>query len=243
MEILFDIYYNKTLPGYLHSQSSSLLSSNSTAISLTALACMGAYGLYRYYFNGNEKNSLKVKETLCDSIEEDENTFLYLKNSDVIETRFLGRKFYKEAVESLPIVCVDIFLFNSQDKTYLLVKRKDPPAKGLWWVPGGRLYKGEGFNNCCKRKCWEEAGLDVQPLKILGFAATIFPDSAWNTQTHTVNVFMLAKITNCDKIELDNTCENHKWENIAIKPDDSYVARIYAKATKFINSEDFKFDG
>ena len=46
---------------------------------------------------------------------------------------------YKAIVEAVPICCVDLII-KSKGKI-LLVKRKNEPLKGEFWLPGGRIYK------------------------------------------------------------------------------------------------------
>ena len=45
---------------------------------------------------------------------------------------------YREFITRLPIACVDVAIVHRG--AVLLVKRKDPPARGQWWVPGGRVW-------------------------------------------------------------------------------------------------------
>jgi mutator protein MutT len=39
---------------------------------------------------------------------------------------------------------------------------------GKWHLPGGRLKSGETFETCLKREMMEEAGIEVEPLEVLG---------------------------------------------------------------------------
>ena len=50
----------------------------------------------------------------------------------------------------------------------LLVQRATEPVKGVWWLPGGRIYKGETFFDAAIRKTKEETGLRGKPIQILG---------------------------------------------------------------------------
>ena len=49
--------------------------------------------------------------------------------------------FYRQIVDVLPILCVDLIIIKNGK--YLLVKRKNKPFKGIYWSPGGRVLKGE----------------------------------------------------------------------------------------------------
>lgn len=85
-------------------------------------------------------------------------------------------------------------------KECLLVERATEPVKGVWWLPGGRLFKGETFFDGAIRKAKEETGLDnVKPIQVLGFYNTFFPTSAWDTDeckgTQTVQVSLIFTMT------------------------------------------------
>jgi len=54
----------------------------------------------------------------------------------------------------------------------LLVERGSEPVKGVWWLPGGRIYKGETFFDAAIRKVKEETGLIGKPIQVLGFYNT-----------------------------------------------------------------------
>lgn len=44
----------------------------------------------------------------------------------------------------------------------LLVKRKNPPAKDQWAIPGGRLQLGETLKEACRREILEETGINIK---------------------------------------------------------------------------------
>ena len=58
---------------------------------------------------------------------------------------------YAAVVRSMPIVCVDVLLQRA-DGRVLLVKRHAEPVRGLYWVSGGRLLRGETFAAAAVRK-------------------------------------------------------------------------------------------
>src|SRR5215510_12408575 len=74
---------------------------------------------------------------------------------------------YKKVLSAIPIVCVDCLVVNENEE-YLLVKRANPPLKGEYWVPGGRLYKNERILDAVHRKMREEIGIGVDVVTILG---------------------------------------------------------------------------
>lgn len=65
------------------------------------------------------------------------------------EYKRLPTELYQQVVELLPILCIDLAVERPSDGKFLLVKRGAEPAKGLWWVPGGRIFKGASFFYIC----------------------------------------------------------------------------------------------
>lgn len=138
---------------------------------------------------------------------------------------------YGNMVKSLPICCVDIFVYDATDKSYLMVKRTAPPAEGAWWVPGGRLFKGETFFACAERKCRDEIGVQVIAKAVLGVYSTIFDVSAWDCVTHTINVAVLTQVVGQhDTARPDDTIASYRWDPIEQQPEDPYLQNIYRKA-------------
>jgi len=65
-----------------------------------------------------------------------------------------------------PAIGVGGIVFNKQ-KQVLMIKRNQPPAMGLWSVPGGKLEAGEFLKEACKREIKEETGLDIDVKNIV----------------------------------------------------------------------------
>ena len=75
---------------------------------------------------------------------------------------------YQQVLERVPVLCVDGIILNDRGQ-FLLVKRKNAPMLGEWWVPGGRVLKGETLETAFRRKMREELGVDVKILMSLGY--------------------------------------------------------------------------
>lgn len=147
--------------------------------------------------------------------------------------QYLPAELYGELVRNTVVVCVDCLIvkFNIHTNRYecLLVERADEPAKSLWWLPGGRLFKGETFFDGALRKVKEETGLtndnnEIKPIQILGFYNTFFSRSSWDTEdekgTQTVQPIVLVKLeNNHTDILLDRTSERYRW--IGLDPDEA----------------------
>lgn len=59
-----------------------------------------------------------------------------------------------------PSIGVGGILFNDNQEV-LLIKRNQPPAQGLWSIPGGRLEAGESLVAACCREFFEETNLQI----------------------------------------------------------------------------------
>lgn len=106
------------------------------------------------------------------------------------------------------------------------MERSAHPVKGVWWLPGGRMIKGETFFAAAIRKAKGETGLDcVKPIQVLGVWNTIFPTSNWDTDTdkgtQTVNPIVLVELeTPGADVKLDKTSERYRW--ISLDPEENH---------------------
>jgi colanic acid biosynthesis protein WcaH len=72
----------------------------------------------------------------------------------------LARSDFRQAVEMLPLVSIDLLLRDAAGH-YLTGLRANPPAQGAWFVPGGRIRKNEPLRDALRRIVHEELGLSV----------------------------------------------------------------------------------
>lgn len=63
---------------------------------------------------------------------------------------------------SFPQISVAAIVFDKQSRV-LLIQRGQPPAEGLWSIPGGKVRYGENLLNACKREVMEETGIEIEP--------------------------------------------------------------------------------
>ncbi|GMI21167.1 hypothetical protein TrRE_jg10923 [Triparma retinervis] len=92
--------------------------------------------------------------------------------------RHLPDDFYKKYVHSCIVNTVDCVIVRvntiTNQKEFILVERKDQPAKGMFWFPGGRMFKGETFFAAALRKCRDETGISGKAAQVLGVYNTHF---------------------------------------------------------------------
>jgi 8-oxo-dGTP pyrophosphatase MutT (NUDIX family) len=68
----------------------------------------------------------------------------------------------------IKVGCSAIILDESGSKI-LLTCRAD---NGRWCLPGGAMDPGESLEECCVREVWEETGLTVRVVRLIGIYST-----------------------------------------------------------------------
>jgi len=76
----------------------------------------------------------------------------------------LPREDFAALVARTPLVSIDLLVWNERDEL-LVGMRRNRPARGCWFVPGGRVRKGERFDVALRRLAREELGIDVDPAR------------------------------------------------------------------------------
>lgn len=109
----------------------------------------------------------------------------------------------------MPILCVDCIL--THEGKYLLVKRKYKPLQGKFWLPGGRVYRGERLEQAVVRKILQETGLHVKILGFAGLHEYIYEDNEFGLDyIHTLSAVFYASPTDT-KVVLDKQSTEYGW--------------------------------
>jgi colanic acid biosynthesis protein WcaH len=121
----------------------------------------------------------------------------------------LSDKDYKRIVASMPIATVDAVLVWRG--SFLLGKRKNKPAQGEWWIPGGRIMKGESQQQALERKLREETGLSIASSKFIGAFDALFPESAWGVPAHCITLLYVVRPRGIRGLQLDSQHGEFQW--------------------------------
>jgi 8-oxo-dGTP diphosphatase len=89
-----------------------------------------------------------------------------------------------------PIAAVGAVVFK--DDFVLLVKRKNPPAKNMWAIPGGKIKLGERLQDAAEREIFEETGLVIKAAEPVFSFDVIEYDENKNIRFHYVIVDLIA---------------------------------------------------
>ena len=100
---------------------------------------------------------------------------------------------FKAVVRNTPLVAVDLVVRNTQGKV-LIGCRKNSPAQGYWFVPGGRVFKNEPSEEALHRISKDELGfqLEAGDLRFLGVFDHIYPDNFFRDGTFNTHYIVLA---------------------------------------------------
>ncbi|MCZ4304588.1 NUDIX domain-containing protein [Zoogloeaceae bacterium G21618-S1] len=123
-------------------------------------------------------------------------------------------------VDAMPLVSIDLILVR-HGREVLLGLRNNRPALGCWFVPGGRILKGEAIEAARARIIRRELG-DVVPLdgwSLLGAYDHMYTDNfagAPDVTTHYVVLgYRLEVIGDGPAVQADDQHESLQWVDIA----------------------------
>jgi len=85
---------------------------------------------------------------------------------------------WETVVRNVPIVSVDLVV-DCPDGI-MLGKRTNEPAKGQWFIPGGRIQKGESRVQAVHRVAEQELGVGVNIVESLGAFEHVYDTSDLN---------------------------------------------------------------
>jgi len=140
-----------------------------------------------------------------------------LLDASKAETGKIPLALYELITDSIPIASVEAII--SKDKSLLFLRRKNSPAKGQWWFPGGRIRKGETLEEALYREVKEETGLKVIKSKLVNVYSRMF------NERHDITI---AYLCNCkgDKIILNNEHSEYRYFKSLPKTIHPYLIQV-----------------
>ncbi len=124
----------------------------------------------------------------------------------------IPEQLYRQIISVIPILCVDVIIRNETGR-YLLVRRRNEPLKGDWWVVGGRVLHGEDVFQACVRKILEEVGVETKDLHFLGFYEDVFDKNSFDMPGpyHTISLVFETQVPAGKIIQLDSQHSEWAW--------------------------------
>jgi len=145
----------------------------------------------------------------------------------------LNLKTFQQIVENAPLFAIDLVVLN--DKHQILVgQRLNAPAKGFWFVLGGRVYKNESLEKAFNRISESELGLKIEREQacLLGLYDHFYEDSFFSSDisTHYINATHVLSLSS-DKLTLPQEQHSHyQWievDSLAANTDVHIYSKIF----------------
>ena len=145
----------------------------------------------------------------------------------------IPEKIYSKIHALMPIACVDLVVWR--EGQVLVLKRKDEPLRGGWFVPGGRVLRDEHLSYACARIVRDEACLESGFPRFVGYDETMFDTDPFHhgKGTHTVN--LIFAVPGADgRVKLSSRHSAYQWlepyEIVRNSDYHPYIRRIVQKA-------------
>jgi ADP-ribose pyrophosphatase YjhB (NUDIX family) len=107
-----------------------------------------------------------------------------------------------------PYLAVSAAVFR--DGRVLIVRRAQPPAHGLYTLPGGGVELGETLADAVIREVREETGLEIEPLMLAGYRQLIARDGAGRIERHFV-ILPFAALWIAGEVSLNEELAEARW--------------------------------
>ncbi|MFT7261388.1 MAG: colanic acid biosynthesis protein WcaH [Glaciecola sp.] len=131
---------------------------------------------------------------------------------------FLDKELFSTVIKSTPLISIDLVVKNNLGQT-LLGQRLNKPAKGFWFVPGGRILKDESLATAFKRLTLEELGeeFNIAQSNLLGPYDHFYNDNVFGDEfsTHYVAIAYVLLIDHeLNHLPVDIQHGTYQWFNI-----------------------------
>jgi colanic acid biosynthesis protein WcaH len=122
---------------------------------------------------------------------------------------------FSTIIEHAPLISIDLVVENDAGEA-LLGLRKNPPAQGMWFVPGGRVHKGERLDQALERLLHEELAVKLKTIqaRFLGVYEHLYEENVFGDPGFGTHYVVLAHQI---KLDLDvaklpeEQHESYRW--------------------------------
>jgi colanic acid biosynthesis protein WcaH len=106
-----------------------------------------------------------------------------------LDDKRLDDSTFKTVIDCTPLISIDLVVRNSHGKI-LLGERINRPAQGFWFVPGGRIFKGESLAVAFKRLTLNELGIEIDIIdaSYLGLYEHFYDDSFYTDESKDMSI-------------------------------------------------------
>ena len=122
----------------------------------------------------------------------------------------LSSEAFQSVIDLAPLVSIDLIIRDKISGCVLLGRRKNRPAQGYWFVPGGRVRKNESLADAFNRLTREELGFScsLEDSELLGVYEHFYADSAFGGAV-TTHYVVIGRLLVVDTDDLDLPLDQH----------------------------------
>ena len=144
----------------------------------------------------------------------------------------LKQEVFAEVVNNTPLVSIDLIVKDHAGNV-LLGRRRNAPAQGCWFVPGGRIRKNETLAQAFARLCREELGTTaaITAASFIGCFEHFYPDNFAGIEGITTHYVVLAYALSADMLPADlpeRQHDDYRWFDPGTASNDPQV-HIYTR--------------
>lgn len=141
-------------------------------------------------------------------------------------SQWLAKEAFLSVIRDTPLVSIDLVVTDTEGKI-LVGQRKNAPAKGFWFVPGGRICKNETLDQAFQRISQTELGclLDRKMADLLGVYDHIYQDNFAEVEGIGTHYVVIAH-----RVQIDPSC--------LCLPDEQHLAYVWMSADEIRDNSD-----
>jgi GDP-mannose mannosyl hydrolase len=122
---------------------------------------------------------------------------------------------FEQVVRNTPLVSIDIVCRDASHRV-LVMRRRREPAKGFYFVPGGRVLKNERMSDAFRRILRDEIGraAKFEEARLMGAYEHIYSTNRFDKAgfgTHYVVLAYEVGLPGAPSITLDDDHDAYKW--------------------------------
>ena len=123
----------------------------------------------------------------------------------------LDKETFLQIIKSTPLVSIDLLVKNNSK--ILLGKRVNEPAKGYWFVPGGRVYKDETLDDAFLRLSKEALGLELrrEESRFYGLYEHFYKNSVFDDSIATHYIVLAHEVDTDMDVDVNSQHEIYRW--------------------------------
>jgi colanic acid biosynthesis protein WcaH len=129
---------------------------------------------------------------------------------------FLEKETFSTVIKSAPLISIDLVVENTHGD-FLFGCRNNRPAKGFWFVPGGRIMKDESMADAFKRLTLNELGVEFKicQAECIGPFEHFYSDNVTgeNFSTHYIALGYRLVVDALPNLPKEQHCD-YKWLSI-----------------------------